>query len=198
MVDNAALARNAEIKQQLVIVVAAPISMGKVPGLPGLPGPPSVLLFINFFTPAKLAALGKMLDVRALRVNDRDALQQPRMTLGVIEGESVVLRWQAKDPGTRLLTLLAALALLTGSITRRVSQQALHNAVLSDRRFAILTVSQRELANSEARFRDLAEAASGWIWETDKTGGLSISLSASIVSPAIRSPTGRESISIAC
>ncbi len=176
--DNAALARNAEIQRQPAIVVAAPISMGKVPGLPAVPGPPSVLVFVNLFTPAKLDALGKMLDVRAPRaaLDARDALQQPRMTLGVREGASVVLRWQAKDPGSRLLALLlpilAAMALLTGWITRRVSRHALHNAVLSDRRFAMLTVSQQELANSEARFRDLAEAASDWIWETDEKGRL--------------------------
>ncbi len=79
-------------------------------------------------------------------------------------------------PGTRLLALLlpilAAMALVTSWIARSVSRHAIHNAVLSDRRFAMLTVSQQELANSEARFRDLAEAASDWIWETDEQGRL--------------------------
>ncbi|MDU6431907.1 MAG: EAL domain-containing protein [Pantoea sp.] len=90
--------------------------------------------------------------------------------------DNAVLRWQPKMPGTRLLMLLlpilAAMALVTGWITRRVSRHALHHAILSDRRFAMLAISQQELAHSEARFRDLAEAASDWIWETDEQGRL--------------------------
>nr|MBA2815457.1 bifunctional diguanylate cyclase/phosphodiesterase [Candidatus Pantoea persica] len=80
-----------------------------------------------------------------------------------MEGEQVVQCWQPKRPGAHLLTLLlpilAAMVLLTGWIARRVSRHALHNSVLSDRRFAMLMLSQQELADSEARFRDLAEAA---------------------------------------
>ncbi|MEN2429026.1 hypothetical protein AA0N74_23635, partial [Chromobacterium vaccinii] len=99
-----------------------------------------------------------MLDVLAPRgAADNDARQRPTMALEAIDGGSMALRWQPKMPGTRLLMLLlpilAAVALLTGWITRRVSRHALHHALLSDRRFAMLTQSQQELANSEARFR---------------------------------------------
>ena len=176
--QQAALARNAVIDHQPALVVAAPITMGKVAYLPTVAGPPSVLIFVYRFTPARLQALGKTLDVWALRsaTDAADAQRQPSMSLGVMEGEQVVLRWQPKRPGAHLLTLLlpilAAMALLTGWIARRVSRHALHNAVLSDRRFAMLMLSQQELADSEARFRDLAEAASDWIWETDEKGRL--------------------------
>ena len=175
--QNAALARNVVIERQPAIVVAAPISRGKAAGLSERPGAPSVLVFVNLFTPAKLEALGKMLDVLAPRgAAENDARQRPTMALKAIDGGSMALRWQPKMPGTRLLMLLlpilAAVALLTGWITRRVSRHALHHALLSDRRFAMLTQSQQELANSEARFRDLAEAASDWIWETDEHGRL--------------------------
>lgn len=175
---NTALVRNATINQQPAILVAAPISMGKVPNLPEVAGPPSVMVFVNLFTPDKLQALGKMLDIWALRgaTDSSDAALQPGLTQQVTDGAPVVLRWQPKMPGMRLLALLlpilAAMALVTGWIARRVSRHAIHNAVLSDRRFAMLTVSQQELANSEARFRDLAEAASDWIWETDEQGRL--------------------------
>lgn len=176
--DNAALVRNAMINQQPAILVAAPITMGKVPNLPEVAGPPSVMIFVNLFTPDKLQALGKMLDVWALRgaSDGDDAALQPGLTQQAMDSAPVALRWQPKMPGTRLLALLlpilAAMALVTGWIARRVSRHAIHNAVLSDRRFAMLTVSQQELANSEARFRDLAEAASDWIWETDEQGRL--------------------------
>lgn len=175
--QHAALAQNAVIARQPALVVAAPISMGKAARLAEPPGAPSVLVFVNLFTPAKLAALGKMLDVWALRgAAQADAPQPASLTLGAAGGEAVTLRWQPKMPGTGLLMLLlpilAAVALVTGWITRRVSRHALHHALLSDRRFAMLTLSQQELANSEARFRDLAEAASDWIWETDEQGRL--------------------------
>jgi len=174
---NTALARNAVIAHQPAIIVAAPISRGKAASLLEQPDAPSVLIFVNLFTPAKLEALGKMLDVWAPRGNaDGEARQLPTMTLEAIDGGAVTLRWQPKMPGTRLLMLmlpiLAAVALIAGWITRRVSRHALHHAILSDRRFAMLTLSQQQLANSEARFRDLAEAASDWIWETDEHGRL--------------------------
>lgn len=175
---NAALVRNAIIERQPAILVAAPISMGKAPNQPVMPGPPSIMVFVNLFTPEKLQKLGTMLDVWALRsvADSNDAALQPSLIQKATDGEPVVLRWQPKLPGTRLLALLlpilAVMALVTGWIARRVSRHAIRNAVLSDRRFAMLTLSQQELANSEARFRDLAEAASDWIWETDEQGYL--------------------------
>ncbi|MEZ3499674.1 EAL domain-containing protein [Pantoea sp. KPR_PJ] len=176
--NHRALARNVVVSQQPGILVAAPVTMGKVPHLPEVAGAPSVMVFVNLFTPEKLQTLGKMLDVRALRdATDRqDAALQPGLRQETGDGTPVVLRWQPKMPGTRLLLqllpILAALALITGWIACRVSRHALNNAALSDRRFAMLALSQQELASSEARFRDLAEAASDWIWETDEQGHL--------------------------
>ncbi|RPE03516.1 EAL domain-containing protein [Candidatus Pantoea deserta] len=176
--NHAALVRDMVIERQPAIVVAAPVSMGKAPNLPIVPGPPSIMIFVNLFTPEKLQALGRMLDVRALRAaaSSSDAALEPRLLQATQDDQPVVLRWQSKMPGARLLALLlpvlAAMALVTGWIAHRVSRQAIRNAVLSDRRFAMLVISQQELANSEARFRDLAEAASDWIWETDEQGRL--------------------------
>ncbi|MGK3142782.1 bifunctional diguanylate cyclase/phosphodiesterase [Pantoea sp. C2G6] len=176
--NNAALTRNAIINHQAAIVVAAPISRGKVTGLPTKAGPPSIMVFVNLFTPAKLQELGVTLDVRDPRnpTSAEDAIREPRMLQPVAGGEPVVLRWTPKMPGMGLilflLPLLLLMAIIIGLITRRVSRHALYNAILSDRRFALLTISQQELASSEARFRDLAEAASDWIWETDEEGRL--------------------------
>nr|MBA2815458.1 bifunctional diguanylate cyclase/phosphodiesterase [Candidatus Pantoea persica] len=46
---------------------AASITMGKVAYFPAVAGPPSVLIFVYRFTLARLEALGKTLDVWALR-----------------------------------------------------------------------------------------------------------------------------------
>ncbi|MEB5973670.1 bifunctional diguanylate cyclase/phosphodiesterase [Pantoea dispersa] len=170
--------RNVLINQQPAMVAAMPISVGKVPHLPTLSGPASVMVFVNVVTPDKLQALGQQLNILAPRVarNPQDAQAEPRMMEAAMQGESVVLRWQARQPGNGLVWLLLPLLLFTALtialVTRRVVRHALRNAAISDRRFEMLTLSQRELANSEERFRDLAEAASDWIWETDDRGRL--------------------------
>ncbi|MGK3130150.1 EAL domain-containing protein [Pantoea sp. C8B4] len=172
------ITRNAIINQQPALVVAAPITPGKVPDLPTIPGPASVMVFINIMTPEKLQALGKSLNVVAPRIANglNDALYEPRLVEPVIQGEPMVLRWQAKNPGFGVIWLMMPLLFFTvlavALVTRRVVRHALHNAVISDRRFEMLAISQRELANSEERFRDLAEAASDWIWEVDDQGRL--------------------------
>lgn len=176
--NNAALTRNAIINRQPAIVVAAPISRGKVATLPLKAGPPSIMVFVNLFTPAKLEELGATLDVRGPRMANSalDAEREPRMLQPISGSAPLVLRWTPKTPGMGLiwflLPLLVIMAIIIALITRRVSRHALYNAILSDRRFAMLAISQQELANSEARFRDLAEAASDWIWETDEEGRL--------------------------
>ncbi|MFV9685339.1 EAL domain-containing protein [Pantoea sp. KXB45] len=176
--NNKAITRDVLVNHTPAIVVAAPISSGKIANVPPVAGPPSVMVFVNLFTPEKLQALGATLDVRDLRLpaGEEDAMHEPRMVLTPPGGESIVLRWTSKMPGLGLLCfllpLLILMAIIIGIITRRVSRHALSNAILSDRRFALLAISQQELANSEARFRDLAEAASDWIWETDEEGRL--------------------------
>lgn len=176
--NNKAMNRNVLINHLPAIVVAAPITSGKVRAVTPVAGPPSVMIFVSLFTPEKLKALGTSLDVRELRspASEEDALREPRMMLTLPMGDPIVLRWTSKMPGMGLiwflLPLLMLMAIIIAIITRRVSRHALSNAIISDRRFAMLAISQQELANSEARFRDLAEAASDWIWETDAEGRL--------------------------
>lgn len=170
--------RNAMIDGHPAIVAAVAITAGKVPDLPTLAGPQSVMVFVSIFTPDKLHTIGATLNLLAPRIASglNDALFEPRMVEPVMQGEPLVLRWQAKNPGSGVIWLMMPLLLFTALavalVTRRVVRHALHNAVISDRRFEMLAVSQRELANSEERFRDLAEAASDWIWEVDEQGRL--------------------------
>ncbi|WP_455845528.1 bifunctional diguanylate cyclase/phosphodiesterase [Pantoea agglomerans] len=171
-----AIARNVIIGNNPAIVVAAPITPGKVPNLPTIPGPSSVMLFVNIFTPDKLQALGDSLNVLEPRIASGvdEAQYAPRLVEPVIQGDPLVIRWRPKDPGFGVIWMMMPLLLLTALavalVTRRVVRHALHNAVISDRRFEMLMVSQSELTNSEERFRDLAEAASDWIWEIDAQG----------------------------
>lgn len=82
-----------------------------------------------------------------------------------------MIRWDSLAPGGTLLFIVLPMLLITALIlalvARRVINHAMHNAALSDDRFTQLMHSQRELADSESRFRDVAETASDWIWETN-------------------------------
>lgn len=174
-----ATAYNIQINNVPAIMVVAPIMPDSVPRPLQQAGPVSRLVFINLFTPGKLNQLGEELDVRSPRVpeNRDDAQALPRLTLENNAGEALVIRWQAKQPGQYLLFFLLPLlifaAIIIALVTRRVVRHAMHNAQLSERRFDLLMHSQNELNNSENRFRDVAEAASDWIWETDAQGRIS-------------------------
>lgn len=174
--DESGMTQNAMIGSTPAIVAAAPISTGKVPGLGTMPGPPSVMVFVNLFTPEKLKAFGISVGVENARIPNgaEDAFESPLLNEDVPDDSPIVIRWDSLQPGGNLLffllPMLFGVAIIIGLAARRVIKQAMNNAVLSDERFTQLIQSQRELAASESRFRDVAETASDWIWETNAQG----------------------------
>ncbi|MGB9097482.1 bifunctional diguanylate cyclase/phosphodiesterase [Erwinia sp.] len=176
--DENALTLNAMIGSTPAIIAAAPITTGKVPGLQSIPGPPSVMVFVNRFTPEKLKAFGESIGVINARVPNgvQDSFIPPLLNEDVADEPPIVIRWDSLAPGGNLLFMLLPMLLLTAFIlalvARRVINHAMHNAALSDDRYTQLVHSQRELAASESRFRDVAETASDWIWETNAQGEL--------------------------
>jgi len=167
------ISENIMMGETPALVAAAPITRGKMPHEETLSATPSVMVFVYRFTPDKLRAFGNAVGVENARVPDdaHDRYTSPFIEENVSQGEPLVLRWDPSQPGRNLLLfllpLLALAALVIGVVTRRVINHAMNTAMLSDTRFLQLMHSQRELAASEARFRDVAEATSDWIWETD-------------------------------
>ncbi|QHM70084.1 putative signaling protein [Mixta intestinalis] len=176
--DENALVRNASIAGTPAIVAAAPITTGKVPGLSITADPPSVMVFVDRYTPQKMLALGKSVGVSQLHTVSAQgpSVIPASLTLLGDRDEPLRLGWESSEPGHHLLVIMIPLMALTmlmlGMVSRRVVRHAMDNARLSDWRFEQLRQSQRELGDSEARFRDVAEAASDWIWETDAYGVL--------------------------
>lgn len=174
--EESAVSLNVMIGSTPAIVAAAPITTGKIPGLKTRPGPPSVMVFVSRYTPEKLTAFGRSVGVKDARIPDsaQDAFTTPFLQEAVAEGMPVVIRWDSQQPGRALLLLLLPMLLAAAAalalVARRVINHAMHNAALCDERFLQLVHSQRELAASEARFRDVAETASDWIWETNAKG----------------------------
>mgnify|MGYP003676090271 CR=1 FL=1 len=66
-----------------------------------------------------------------------------------------------------VMPLLGLLGLALAALTWLVLRHAMANARLMDLSYHRLESSKAALAASEARFRDVAEAASDWIWEVD-------------------------------
>ncbi len=122
--------------------------------------PRAVLVFIKRIDSDLLAAAAQALRVRDLRIADATdaAPGEAVLPLLSVRGETLSnLIWQPRRPGKDMLDSLAlplAIAILTVAVFTGLT-------LVQARRAA------RELADSEERFRDVAEASSDWFWETD-------------------------------
>lgn len=155
------------VSGQPALVAAAAFTQGGDPMVPEVPGAPSVLLFVDTLTPAKLEALGKDFALPQLR-NPRDAQdaeEQPRLMLSSGQEAPILLRWTPERPGDELLMVLLPLLGIAGLIVAGLgwllTRQSLAAASLLDESYASLQAS-------EERFQDIAEAASDWLWEADE------------------------------
>lgn len=156
------------------VVAAATITPGDSASVAAEVGTPSVMLFVNILDPAKLDHL-----------SDTYGLPELLPSQAPLEGfESMrlldspwLLNWQPPQPGAHLLrqTLPVFLAgvLMLALVLALLIRHALHSARQLDQQFDALVASQAELTRSERRFRDLAEAASDWLWEVDTEGRIS-------------------------
>ena len=162
-----------QIAGQPALIAAAGFTPGGDPQVVEVPGPTSVLLFVDRLGPDKLQALGEGFGIDRLQVANpaADVQDAASLPLATLNGEQVLLRWQPARPGDQLLYLVLPLLALAGSIFALVTWLTLRRALAAaremDTSYASLYASQRALAASEARFRDVAEAASDWIWEVD-------------------------------
>lgn len=162
------------INGQPALVAAAAITPGTDPTVEPDERLASVLIFVDILDEAKLETLGKDFGVESLHVATLDEIGRiSTLALGE-NGAAGSLHWEPERPGLQLLQVgapligLAALlvALMIWAILRRttVAAQAL------DASYASLQASQTALATSEARFRDVVEASSDWVWEIDAAG----------------------------
>ncbi|MHA6494296.1 bifunctional diguanylate cyclase/phosphodiesterase [Pseudomonas borbori] len=158
---------------QPALVAASGFTTGGDPQVETLPGPVSVLVFVDLLSPEKLKALGNDFGIDKLRVpvDEQDAQTSPALPLATLDGRKLLLRWEPDQPGERLLYLILPMLALAGVIFALITWLTLRRAIATakemDASYASLYASQTALAASEARFRDVAEAASDWIWEAD-------------------------------
>lgn len=131
----------------------------------------AVMLFVDQLTQAKLDKLASDAGLDGARIVNNDSAPSvgPRLPLDSI-GYS--LQWDPPRPGDRLLwavlpPLLGAILVL-GLLMAYFSRFAIRASRDIDSNLARLQASNQALEASEQRFRAVAEAASDWIWETDR------------------------------
>ncbi len=140
-------------------------------------GPASILLFADVLEPNRLLALGKAYAISGLRLNDESGRSKDEvLALQTLDGSPLTFTWTLSRPGRYLLWMtlpvLGAVTLGLGLLAWLLLRQALKTVKLMDASYEHLSRSRSALAASEERFRDVAEAASDWIWETDQNARL--------------------------
>lgn len=140
------------------------------------PGPASVLIFVDLMDPDWLLELGEAYAVEGLRIDDNERIDGALTELIRLDGSPVRFTWSVSQPGEYLLWMtlpvLGAVTLGLGLLAWLLLCQALKTVRIMDASYKRLAISRTALAASEERFRDVAEAASDWIWETDRNAQL--------------------------
>jgi diguanylate cyclase (GGDEF)-like protein/PAS domain S-box-containing protein len=156
------------------LVAAAAITPGTDPTVEPDDGQPSVLVFVDILEGARLETIGKDYGVDQLRVADADELTEPSVFALGENGAAGSLHWEPPKPGEQLLglglPLVGVAALLVCLMAWAILRRTTASAQALDASYESLQTSQSALAISEARFRDVVEASSDWVWEIDNLG----------------------------
>jgi diguanylate cyclase (GGDEF)-like protein len=150
-----------------VLVSAAALSSGGDETVEVKPGPPSILIFADRLTPAKLSALGTGLLVGDLRASiaAKDETSEPYLPLPSVDNRNSVLRWEPDLPGKDLLkTVIPWLALVAAALGALITLVFRHAA----RSASIIADSASQLAEAHERAQHQARH--------DVTSGLPIRL----------------------
>jgi diguanylate cyclase (GGDEF)-like protein/PAS domain S-box-containing protein len=153
------------------LVAAAAITPGTDPTVIADDRKASVLLFINILDSAKLTEIGNDFGVDHLHIAKPDEIGKTLLFALGDNGAAGSLHWHPERPGVRLtavgLPLLGLAALLVCLMSWLIVRRTTADAQALDTSHTSLQDSQNALATSEARFRDVVEASSDWVWEID-------------------------------
>ncbi|MQG91651.1 EAL domain-containing protein [Pseudomonas sp. MN1F] len=130
-----------------------------------------VMLFVDQLTEAKLAHLGEGAGLAHMHVEKNEEHERGHQHIALGD-TGYRLAWISPMPGRQLLwavlpPLLCALLIL-GLVMLYLFRLALRSSRAIDLSLQRLQKSNQALEASEQRFRAVAEAASDWIWETDR------------------------------
>jgi diguanylate cyclase (GGDEF)-like protein/PAS domain S-box-containing protein len=133
----------------------------------------SLLLLVDLLASEDILQLGFGYGVADLHVATGDAAAaESSVSLARIDGTPIQFRWTTPGFGEQsfeeLWPMMALAALLFALLIGLIARDALRAARQLEEKHTALSASQASLMASETRFRDIAEAASDWLWETDE------------------------------
>jgi diguanylate cyclase (GGDEF)-like protein/PAS domain S-box-containing protein len=124
------------------------------------------LVYVDILTDAKMKVMDEAFDLNELKATlggSPDAAR-PKLTLQSDLGVQVTLQWQSEQLGETLLKkflpMLLVLGLFVAVLVGWFRGRVVNAANMID-------TAQQALRISEQRFRNISEASSDWIWETD-------------------------------
>lgn len=150
----------------------AMVAAATIPSVGGFQAPQLLFVLGRLIDDYELLQLGFDYGLTDLRIVDAQIPKSSNLQLAYVDGSPLFISWMPPTFGRELLHNLLpviigsalVLALLVGLIAR----DAIRNASRLVSSYQQLNASRRRLETSEKRFRDIAEAASDWLWETDE------------------------------
>lgn len=126
----------------------------------------SYLVFVDVLTEPKLKVLDQAFDLKGLKatLGALPDASSPKLALQSDVGMTVTLQWKSEELGKtllkRFLPMLMALGALIAVLVGWLRSRVVHAVDMID-------TAQQALRISEQRFKNISEASSDWIWETD-------------------------------
>lgn len=130
-------------------------------------------ILMDVLTPDELLQLGFQYGLIDLHVADEGAISaESGLAIPGLIGAPVIFGWSPPRFGREmlygLLPVVGSSALLLLVLMGLIALDAVKASRRLEESHSALLDSQASLGSSERRFRDIAEAASDWLWETDE------------------------------
>ena len=137
----------------------------------GVETPELVIVLIQLIDDYRLLELGFDYGLADLHFADEQAPVGSRLQLSYLNGSPLIVSWMAPTFGRELLRgllpIIIGSVLLLALLVGLIARDAIRTASKLVASYNQLNASRSQLETSEKRFRDIAEAASDWLWETD-------------------------------
>lgn len=131
----------------------------------------SYLIYVDVLTNAKLKVIVETFGFGGLKANLGTALdaQRPQLRLQEDIGDAVSFQWESEALGRsiliKFLPILFLLGVLVAVLVFSLRKRIVHASEM-------IEAAQHDLRISEQRFKNISEASSDWIWETDPNQSL--------------------------
>ena len=126
----------------------------------------SYLVYVDVLTDTKLKVIQEAFNLRGLKASLGAApdARRPQLMLQEDVGDMVTLQWESEALGrsilSKFLPMLFLLGVVVAMLVKNLRRRIIHASEM-------IEAAQRALQVSEQRFKNISEASSDWIWETD-------------------------------